>query len=215
MDNHSKRSRHNKPPKQPRRPRPIALRPIISGEIAPSFHHPSDILTNQSSAGADIDRLNDIIDDITSEGDDVRVGSSSQISTRSNSSRLVEPNSPPVNENHSSLYTLPTLNDTYRSRTSSSSMRSGRTKRFSTKDKRSQQFGDKKAFSPSRMNTFDDRTDSSSRRKSIGEQRRHQLTDCMEYYRHCLESAQNANAIGINDDPTNNEKRKQYTTALW
>ncbi|UJR23441.1 hypothetical protein I4U23_026446 [Adineta vaga] len=37
----------------------------------------------------------------------------------------------------------------------------------------------------------------------------------MEYYRGCLESAQHSNISGMNDDPTNNDKRKQYTTTLW
>jgi hypothetical protein len=214
MDGHSKRSRHNKSSKQSRRPRPIPLRTIISGEISSKFHHPSDTLTTRSSGSADADRLNDIIDDITSEGDDIRVVTSSKSSIKS-TSNLVEPNSPPTNDNHSSLYTLPSANDSFRDRTSTSSVRSGRSKKFSVKDKKLNQFNDKKSFSPSRMNNFDDRTDSTSRRKSIGDIRRHQLTECMEYYRHCLESAQHTNTLGMNDDPTNNDKRKQYTTTLW
>jgi hypothetical protein len=208
MDGHSKRSRHNKT----RKPRPIALRPIISGEISSQFHHPSDNLTARSSGSADIDRLNDIIDDITSEGDDARVGPSSKL-RRESKSNLVEPNSPPINDNHSSLYTLPSANDSYRDRTSSS-VRSGR-KKFSGKDKKLNQLSVKKSYSPSRSNNFDDRTDSTNRRKSIGDIRRQQLTECMEYYRHCLESAQHSNTICMNDDPTNTDKRKQYATTLW
>jgi len=212
MDGHSKRSRH-KPPKQPRKSRPTPLVPIVSGEIASQFHHPLETLTNRSSGNADIDRLNDIIDDITSEGDDPRGGSSSKLSTKSSTSKLVEQNSPPINDNHDSPYILPSSHDTYRDRTSSSSSR--RAKKLSAKDKKLNQLANRKSFSPSRTNNFDDRTDSANRRKSIGDQRRHELTECMEYYRHCLESAQNSNTIGINDDPTNNEKRKQYTTTLW
>jgi hypothetical protein len=214
MDEHSKRPRHNKPPKQSRKSRPVPLRPIISGEILPQFHHPSDTLTNRSSGSADLDRLNDILDDITSEGDDARSGPASKLPIKT-TSNLVEPNSPPINENHSSLYTLPSANNSYPDRTSSSSIRSGRTKKYSGKDKKLNKLADRKSFSPSRMSSSDDRIDSINRRKSIGEIRRHQLTECMEYYRHCLESAQNSNTLGMNDDPTNNDKRKQYTTTLW
>ena len=213
MDGHIKRSRHNKSSKQSRKSRPITLRPIISGEITSQYPNASDTLTVRSSGSPDIDRLNDIIDDITSEGDDGRVGpTSSKIPSKS---KLVEPDSPPINDNHSSLYTLPTSNDLYRDRTSSSSIRSGRTKKYSIKEKKLNQFNDKKSYSPNRSNNFDDRIDSTNRRKSIGEIRRHKLTECMEYYRDCLESAQQLNTICINDDPTNNDKRKQYTTILW
>ncbi|CAF4407523.1 unnamed protein product, partial [Adineta steineri] len=109
MDSHSKRSRHNKPSKQSRKTRPNPLRPIISGELSAQFPHQSDTLTIRSSGSGDLDRLNDIIDDITSEGDDVRVAPSSSSSKYSQKipSNLVEPNSPPRNDNHSSLYTLP------------------------------------------------------------------------------------------------------------
>jgi hypothetical protein len=214
MDGHSKRSRHNKSSKQSRKSRPTPLVPIVSGEIASQFHHPLEALTNRSTGNADTDRLNAIIDDITSEGDDPRVSSSSKLSTKSSTSKLVEPNSPPVNDNHSSLYTLPSSHDTYSNRPSSSSS-SRRSKKYSPKDKKLQQLAGRKSFSPNRTGGFDDRTDSTNRRKSIGDQRRHQLTECMEYYRYCLESAQNSNIIGISDDPTNNEKRKQYTTTLW
>ena len=211
MDGHSKRSRHNKLPKQSRR-----LHPIISGEIPRVYRHASDTLTNRSSGSADPDRLNDIIDDITSEGDEGRVGPSSKYSIKSPTSKLVEPESPTLNENRSSLYILPTSNDTYPDRTSSSSARSGRTKKNSAKEnKKFNQLRERKSFSPSGTNVFEDRTDASNRRNSIGDIRRQQLTQFMEYYRHCLESAQNSNTVGMNDDPTNTEKRKQYTTALW
>ncbi|CAF3845600.1 unnamed protein product [Adineta steineri] len=221
MDGHSKRSRHNKPSKQSRKTRPNPLRPIISGELSAQFPHQSDTLTIRSSGSGDLDRLNDIIDDITSEGDDVRVAPSSSSSkySQKNPSNLVEPNSPPRNDNHSSLYTLPPSSGFNRDRlpstTTATLNRSGRTKKSSIRDRKISQFGDKKTFSPSRTNSFDDRIDTTSRRKSIGDVRRQQLTEVMEYYRDCLESAQNSNAVGMNDDPTNNEKRKQYTTTLW
>ena len=201
---HSKRTRHNKSSKSSRKPRPVSLQPIISGEIASPFNRTLDALINQASGNPEIDRLNDIIDDITSENDDIRVNSSSQVSTRSSSSKLVEPTSPQMNENHQSLYTLRLSNDTYPNKP-------GRPKRFPGKEKR----GEIKSFSPLRNNPFEDRPDSTNRRKSIGEQRRFQLTDCMEYYRHCLESAQNSYPMGINDDPAKSERRQQYTTALW
>ncbi|CAF4611515.1 unnamed protein product [Rotaria sp. Silwood1] len=210
MDGHLRRSRHNKFPKQPRKPHPTALRPIISGEVSPQFQHQSEASTARPSGNVNSDRLNDIIDDITSEGDDVRAGSSSKVSTKS-TSNLVEPNSPPINDNHSSLFILPPASTYNRDRTSST-QRPER-KKNSGKDKKSNQRGDRKCFSPTR--TMDDRTDPNSRRRSIGEFRRHQLTECMEYYRHCLESAQNSNTIIMNDDPTNTDKRKQYATTLW
>jgi hypothetical protein len=214
MDGHSKRTRHNKLPKQPRKSRPIPLRPIISGEISSQYSHQSDTLTARSSGSGDLDRLNYIIDDITSEGDDARVAPSSSNLPRKTVSNLVVPNSPPVNENHESLYTLPYSSDYNPDRTSSTT-RSGRSKKPSNKDKQFRQFGETKNFSPSRKNNSDDRTDATNRRKSVGDARRHQLTEFMEYYRNCLESAQNSNTIGINDDPTKNDKRKQYTTTLW
>ncbi|CAF3338859.1 unnamed protein product [Rotaria sp. Silwood1] len=210
MEGHLRRSRHNKFPKQPRKPHPTALRPIISGEVSPQFQHQSEASTARPSGSVNSDRLNDIIDDITSEGDDVRAGSSSKVSTKS-TSNLVEPNSPPINDNHSSLFILPPASTYNRDRTSST-QRPER-KKNSGKDKKSNQRGDRKCFSPTR--TMDDRTDPNSRRRSIGEFRRHQLTECMEYYRHCLESAQNSNTIIMNDDPTNTDKRKQYATTLW
>jgi hypothetical protein len=214
MDGHSKRTRHNKLPKQTRKSRPIPLRPIISGEISSQYSHQSDTLTARSSASGDLDRLNYIIDDITSEGDDARVAPSSSNFPRKSVSNLVEPNSPPLNENHGSLYTLPRSSD-YNPDQTSSTIRSGRPKKPSNKDKQFRQFGETKNFSPSRKNNPDDRIDATNRRKSIGDARRHQLTEFMEYYRNGLESAQNSNTIGINDDPTKNDKRKQYTTTLW
>ena len=211
MDGHSKRTRHNKSSKQNRKSRPSPLAPIVSGEIASQFHHSLEALTNRSAGN---DRLNDIIDNITSEGDDLGAGSSSKLSSKSSTSKLIEPNSPPVNDNHSSLYALPSSHDTYSDRTSSASSR--RSKRFSPRDRKlQQQLADRKSFSPSRTGSSGDRADSAGRRKSIGDQRRHELTECMEDYRYCLESAQNSNTIGITDDPNNSEKRKQYTTTLW
>ena len=201
---HSKRTRHNKSSKPSRKSRPISLQPIISGEISAPFHRPLDVLTGQSSSNTDSNRLNDIIGDITSENDEMRVNTPSQLSARSSSSRLVEPDSPQMNENHQSLFTLPSTNENFRNKP-------GRAKRFSAKEKRAE----KKSFSPSRTSPFDDRTDSSTRRKSIGDQRQHQLTECMEYYRRCLESAQNSYPMGNQDDSINTERRQQYTTALW
>lgn len=201
---HSKRTRHNKPSKSSRKSRPISLQPIISGEISSPFHRSLDVLTGQSSGNTDSNRLNDIIGDITSENDEMRVNTSSQLSSRSSSSKLVEPSSPQLNENHDSLFTLPSTNENYRNKSS-------RVKRFTAKEKR----GEKKSFSPIRISSFDDRTDSSNRRKSIGEHRQHQLTECMEYYRRCLESAQNSYPMGNNDDSAKTERHQQYTTALW
>lgn len=212
MDGHSKRSRHNKPPKQSRKNRPIGLRPIISGEITSQFHNPSDTLTNRSSGSADPDRLNDIIGEITSENDDARVETSSKYSSKSRSI-LVEPDSPEVINNRDSLFTLPRASDAYVNRTSL--MRSGRSKKLTAKEKKLAQFNEKQPRSPCRSNDHVDHTDSSNRRKSIGDVRRQELTQCMEYYRNCLECAQHSNTISIDNDPTNNEKRKQYATALW
>jgi hypothetical protein len=214
MDTHSKRTRHNKSSKQSRKPRPVPLHPIISGEIPPQFSHPSGTLTARSSISGDPDRLNDIIDDMTSEGDDARVGQSPKLPTRS-TSNLVEPNSPPTNDNRSSLYALPISLDYSRGRLPPPSTRSGRTKKLAYKEKGPNRSGSEKYFSPNRKKSVDDGTDSTNRRKSIGDVRRQHLTECMEYYRHCLESAQNSNIICMNDDPTNNDKRKQYSTSLW
>ncbi len=213
MDSHSKRPR-NKPPKQLRKGRPVPLRPIISGEIISQFPHSSSTLTTRSSGSPVTDRLNDIIDDITSEGDDARGGPASKPLSKS-SSKLVEPDSPIMNENHSSPFTLPSANDFYPDRTPSSSARPGRPRKTPLRDKKQMQYADKNSPSPSRTSNFDDRTDSTSRRKSIGDIRRHKLTECMEYYRHCLESAQHSYTMGMNDDPTNSDKRRQYTTTLW
>jgi hypothetical protein len=211
MEHHSKRSRQNKPPKSSRKSRPIPLRPIISGEISSPFLHQSDTLTNRSSASGDLDRLNDIIDDITSEGDDARAAPPSKHVPKS-TNNLVEPDSPPIIDNHSSLYTLPT--DYYPDRPSSGA-RFSRTKRPSTKPTKSDRFDEKKTFSPSRTISTDDKSELTNRRKSVGDLRRQQLTECMEYYRHCLESAQHSNTIYLNDNPTDIDKRKQYTTAIW
>ncbi|CAF4524129.1 unnamed protein product, partial [Rotaria magnacalcarata] len=189
-----------------------SLRPIISGEISPQFQH-SETGSTRRAGSANSDRLNDIIDDITSEGDDARTGSSSKAATKS-TSKLVEPSSPTINENRESLFTLPSASNSYRSQTSST-QKSDRRKKSTGKDRKSNQYTDRNGFSPVRTSNNDDRPDPISRRRSMGELRRHQLTECMEYYRHCLESAQNSNPISINDDPTNNEKRKQYATTLW
>lgn len=201
---HSKRTRHNKSSKSSRKSRPISLQPIISGEISSPFHRSLDVLTGRSSSNTDSNRLIDIIGDITSENDEMRVTTPAQLSARSSSSRLVEPDSPQMNENRDSLFTLPLSNETY-------AKKPGRAKRFSAKEKR----GEKKSFSPIRISSFDDRPDSSNRRKSIGDQRQYQLTECMEYYRRCLESAQNSYPMGNHDDSIKTERRQQYTTALW
>ncbi|CAF3677642.1 unnamed protein product [Rotaria socialis] len=212
MDNHPKRSRHPKFPKSSRKSHPISLRPIISGEISSQFQH-SETGNIRRASSANSDRLNDIIDDITSEGDDSRTGSLSKAATKS-TSKLVEPSSPTMNENRESLFTLPSASNSYRGQ-ASSTQKSDRRKKSTGKDRKSNQYTDRKGFSPTRTSNNDDRPDPISRRRSMGELRRHQLTECMEYYRHCLESAQNSNPISINDDPTNNEKRKQYARALW
>jgi len=210
MDVHSKRSRHNKSSKQPRK-----LRPIISGELPPIYPRGSDSLANLSSGSGDPDRLNNIIDDITSETDEARAGPPSKLIIKSPRSNLVEPESPPVIDNHSSLHTLPKSIDLCRDQLISSTARSARTKKG--KDKKLQQLRDQKHFSPNRNSGhfYDDRTDSSNRRRSIGDLRRQELTNTMEYYRNCLESAQNSCNINMNDDPTNVDRRKQYMTAIW
>ena len=101
MDTQSKRIRHPKGPKQVRKPRPNPLRPIISGEVASQFFRHADSLTTRSSGSGDPDRLNDIIDDITSEGDDTRAVSSSKYSGKP-TQNVVAPLSPSGNDNQSS-----------------------------------------------------------------------------------------------------------------
>jgi hypothetical protein len=67
----------------------------------------------------------------------------------------------------------------------------------------------KRREKPNRLNTFDEKYDSIVRRKSVGEQRREQLTqDYFEFY-------QNSNINYIHDNLTNTDKRKQYSKKLW
>lgn len=213
MDVHSKRTRHNKSSKSSRKAHPNALRPIISGELVPQFQHQSEGAPLRASSSGNSDRLNDIIDDITSEGDDARSAPSTKPSIKL-APNLTEPKSPPVNDNRLSPYTVPSAKGYHLDRAPAST-KPDRARKYSTRERKSGPFNDRKGFSPSRANAFDDRSDPSSRRRSIGELRRHQITECMEYYRHCLESAQHSSVLNINDDPTNPEKRKQYATTLW
>ena len=213
MEGDSKRARNRKPSKIPRKSHPVSLHPIISDEISSETLHLPQDLTSRLSGNGTPDRLNDIIDGITSEGDDALTRSSSKASIRS-TSNLVEPHSPSTNDNHLLPYPLSSRNSSRRDQRSPMKQ-TERSKKSSTKGKKLHLFKDKNHPSSNYKTNLDRRSQSDSRRKFVGDLRREKLTECMEHYRHCLESAQNSNTINMNDDPANNEKRKQYATILW
>ncbi|CAF4897548.1 unnamed protein product, partial [Rotaria socialis] len=72
-----------------------------------------------------------------------------------------------------------------------------------------------KSNSPSCFNSFDETYDLNVARKSIGEQRRDRLTKHMkEFYQDFFEFDKNSNMNSTHDNLNNNDKRKQYSTAL-
>ena len=65
-------------------------------------------------------------------------------------------------------------------------------------------------------NNFDVKYDSTVRRKSIGDQRREQLTRHMkDLYQDYFQFDQNSIINYNHDNLTNTDKRKQYSTKLW
>ncbi|UJR25456.1 hypothetical protein I4U23_006803 [Adineta vaga] len=65
-------------------------------------------------------------------------------------------------------------------------------------------------------NTFNEKYESTLRKKSTGEQRRDQLTKLMQdFSQDCFEFDPNSNVNYIPDNFINSDKRKQYSTALW
>ena len=145
-------------------------------------------------------RLDDLIDNLTSEADDASTALSSRYSNKS-FNNLIDPDSPPINDNHRPIYPLPS--------TDPSSFRNRKPSKNKKKLNRFAKDGD--YSSPSR----EKESDIMHRRKSLGDERRHQLTDCIEFYGACLESAQQFHPIGLNQNSATNDQRKQYTTALW
>ena len=194
MDNPSKRSRHNRTSKPLRRSRPTPLLPIVSGEIPPPYPRQSGSLSSRTSTQTDRNRLNELIDHITS--DDAREPSLSRPPTRS-LSNLVEPDSPQKNENHASLYT-----QQYEPQAAKGKSNFHRLE-------------EKKSFSPGRKKTRHEETEGKHQRPSLGEQRHQQLTTCMESYGSYLESAQQFYMLGMNDNTSSDEQRKLYTSTLW
>ena len=191
MDNPSKRSRHDKSSKSARK-----TRTNTGSEPSPQYSRHSDISSSRTSTQSDRNRLNDLIDHITSESENPREPSGTRRPTRS-SSNLVEPESPPANNNHSSLYVLQYENETS----------TGKPFPYRLEQKRN--------FSSGRKKTRQDETDGKHRRQSLGEQRHCQLTKCMESYGSYLESAQQFYTLGMNDTTSSEEQRKLYFTTLW
>jgi hypothetical protein len=191
MDNPSKRSRHNRTSKSGRK-----ARTSTAGEPASQYSRHSDNLSSRTASQTDRNRLTDLIDHITSESENPREPSGTRKPSRSNTN-LVEPKSPPINDNHSSLYCLQQENEAPK----------GTGLPF--------RVGQKKHFSPGRRKARHDEADGKHRRQSLGEQRHDQLTKCMESYGSYLESAQQFYTLGMNDTTSSEEQRKLYFTTLW
>lgn len=195
MENSSKRTRHNKTSKVNRKSRAAPS----NSSIPDRFSRVSGSSPRRSAVRSDPKRLDDLIDNLTSEADDASVIHQTNVRTRS-SNNLVDPDSPPINANRVPFFMLPTAN--------SSTSRNSKPSKNKRKPSRSTKEQDYSSTNREKEGEI------MNRRKSVGDERRHQLTECMEYYRACLETAQQFHSIYKNDE-TSKEQRKQYATALW
>jgi hypothetical protein len=204
MDNPSKRSRHNRPVrKNHRKQRSAAVCPLSPSKSSIALLRNRSSPSTHSSAHGNSRQLNDIIDDLTSEADDLSHTIAHTDSIQQDNVH-VEPDSPPMNRNHRSFTELLTGDSSIHSKKSPDAR-----KKFN-------RHRDRTFVSPSDRRVHDDaNSDVTYHYQSLGDTRRDKLTKCMEYYRNCLESAQQFHTMGTNDSSSNAESCKQYTTTLW
>ena len=213
MDEHSKRPRHSKSNKGSRRPRAIIpLQPIRSGEVPGLFSVQGAHSRGDPSVHDGAGQMKEIIDDLTSEGDDTRDRSSSRFSSASR--KLIEPQSPQHNDNHSSLYALRSFRDGFASPDPSPDARSPRPRKSGGKDRRADSFSNKKYSSPSRTNSVTEKSHPTSQKSSIGELRRSRLIECMKYYQKTVNSTQQFQSLRMSEDPIKADKQKKELHAM-
>ena len=188
MDDLSAKARQSKQSKIYRKSRQQKNLPTSLRKNSPICNErQSGSVSGRSSTRGDISRLNDLINDMTSEGDEGR-GSFLPGSQE----KLVEPNSPVPNENRLIPFPLPVVDSA-----------SGSRENYQRKKK-------------NRFSKGNGRTRSGSQQpENVGEVRREQLTECFETFRTYWESAQNANIIYSNDKFQNEAARNVYQKSLW
>ncbi|CAF0964579.1 unnamed protein product [Rotaria sordida] len=207
MNKNLQRIHQNKHSKSSRKSHTNIRRTNKTGEISFQISQRSDIHSEQISNNFDHDLLNEIIEDLTSDIDDTRAPSTSSILSTESKTKTNETNS-------SSTYNrfLSVINPLRNPRC----LIEKKPSRSSKKGGKSDQYENETFHSLNRLNSFDEKYDKINSKKPIGEQRRDQLTKHMkEFYQDCFKFDQNSNVNYIHDNLTNNDKRKQYSTALW
>lgn len=173
----------------------------ITAQLPPHTNAHFDISSNE----LDHDLLTEIIEDLTSDIDDTRAPSTSSILSIPSRENKNEKLSPPTNTKRISLTPLRNPECLAEKRPPRSSKKSGKSNQNETK-----------FTSSSCADSFGEKYDLSVPRKSLGEQRRDELTKHMkEFYQYCYEFDKNSNINYNNDYITNSDIRKQYSAALW
>ncbi|CAF2363252.1 unnamed protein product [Rotaria sp. Silwood2] len=206
MNRNLQRTHQNKHPKSSQKSHTILRRSNKTAELSSQLPQQFDIHSEQTSNNFDYDLLNKIIEDLTSDIDDTRATSTSSILSEKSKSKNDETISPSIQDKFLSVNPLRNPRCLIEKKPSRSSKKSGK----------SDQYEEKTLDSENLSNSFDDKYRLRNSRKSIGEQRRDQLTKHMkEFYQACFLFDQNSNINYIHDNLTNNDRRKQYSTALW
>jgi hypothetical protein len=201
MDNDSKRTRPNKSSRETR------STPQRSGEVSYQLPHHPESHSQESPTNNENDLLNVILGEMTSDADDTRVPSTSSILSTRMTTNDDEDLSPPIHKCRPSFDAIPSI------RTSILTTKPPRTSKHGRKPNRNK---DGTYNSSNRSRNYDEKYDLATRRKSLGDLRREQLTQHMkDFYQDWFEIDQNSNINYIHDNLTNDDKRKQYSTSLW
>ncbi|CAF4650341.1 unnamed protein product, partial [Rotaria socialis] len=205
MNKNIQKNSQNKPSKSSRKSSSNSRRSTRSTDIPSQVPHRSETHSQKSSIDLGHDLLTEIIEDLTSDIDDTRPTSTSSILSKNSQTKNNEAISTSSKKLSLSINAL-------RNPTCVPGKKSFRSSKKGVKSSQQQE----KSNSPSCFNSFDETYDLNVARKSIGEQRRDRLTKHMkEFYQDFFEFDKNSNMNSTHDNLNNNDKRKQYSTALW
>ncbi|CAF0808494.1 unnamed protein product [Rotaria sp. Silwood1] len=206
MNKNLQRSYQNKHSKSSRKSHTSERRSNKTGELSSQLPQQSDIQSEHTTNNFDHDLLSEIIEDLTSDIDDTRTPSTPSILSTKSNTKNDETSSPPIQNRFLSVNPLRNPTCLIKKKPSRSTRKGGK----------SDQYEEKTLDLSNYSNSFDEKYDILNSRKSIGEQRRDQLTKYMkEFYQACFLLDQNSTINYVHDTLTNNNKRKQYSTALW
>ncbi|CAF1308276.1 unnamed protein product [Adineta steineri] len=193
MSNESQQARQNKFSKSSRKSYADRDRSNTSSKISSQLPQSSDTHSEQSSANIDHEFFRAITANFASDIDDKQIPSASSILS--------------INPNNKSVSSLKTETSVSKKKI----VLTTKPLRTSKKGDKSKQYEEKKSHSTH----FDDKYKLPIRNKSTGEQREDQLINLIKEYHECFEFDQNSNINYIPDNQITEDKRKQYSTALW